>query len=779
MDNEQHHYELRNRSRSRSQTPMVLSQAFLDPEAVEHHYDLRHRSRERSHTPGEVTSSRRSGSRSLPGSTLKSKEKNKAIIEEKTEEAIAELDTHSRKSDSSSSSTRRVERRSERQKAKRQTFVNGQSEIRDNTLNEQSEQRTKLGKKQNLLVSDCLMNNGDKNQVSSTDPASVVEFYRKAGEWWNVFPKTDYTYSPVSQSRYEVAPGILAMPNMSRPSIHSNCSSITDEETSTSYQNLSQSVVGDIVDIGNDKSHYEMCTALGDSLPNLKMYSSDSKSLIFKSKHVENYCSQRKITYTHIRKSSTALSDSDTELDGAISVNATNYNGKWKITQLLSNITKTTMTWCCNFPKFIKFQNGNNNISSSNYAYYQNKESKLSKIWKFIHRWFHYIYLLLVYIMLLDSWALSQLSRLRSETKSKWVKLFWIILLPLFLLTGYIGMMYIPSLLSMQRNIGESSSRSDILFNYYESNVEDNSNKNDNIWAAINALQVRMEKLEASNGNTNAYLSEYAQTLRELQNTRNDVSKFQDEHLLAIEKQIESFKSCCNSKAEHLLIEQMEERMNSILTGYLRSTVSKEELHEIINVYEENIRKIIREMIKIYDADKTGLVDYALESAGGQIISTRCTQKYDAKSKAIQILGFTLSHEGVNPRTVIQGNPIQPGVCWAFQNFPGHLLIKLRTFVMITGFTLEHASKLILPNREMGSAPKKFNVWAFSSENDPNPVLLGDYEFQDSDESLQYFPVQNAQITSPYEYVELRIHSNHGQLEYTCLYRFRVHGQPK
>lgn len=42
---------------------------------------------------------------------------------------------------------------------------------------------------------------------------------------FSVFPKTDYTYSQKSQCRYEVAPGILAMPNMSRRSIHSDSDS--------------------------------------------------------------------------------------------------------------------------------------------------------------------------------------------------------------------------------------------------------------------------------------------------------------------------------------------------------------------------------------------------------------------------------------------------------------------------------------------------------------------------------------------------------------------------
>lgn len=40
-------------------------------------------------------------------------------------------------------------------------------------------------------------------------------------------------------------------------------------------------------------------------------------------------------------------------------------------------------------------------------------------------------------------------------------------------------------------------------------------------------------------------------------------------------------------------------------------------------VDDEAIRRIVRDALAVYDADKTGLVDYALESAGGEIISTR------------------------------------------------------------------------------------------------------------------------------------------------------------
>lgn len=67
-----------------------------------------------------------------------------------------------------------------------------------------------------------------------------------------------------------------------------------------------------------------------------------------------------------------------------------------------------------------------------------------------------------------------------------------------------------------------------------------------------------------------------------------------------------------------------------------------------------------------------------------------------------------------------------------------------------------------------------------ADENDQEPVKFGAYEYSDGDEasSYQYFDVQNAEVKSKYRIVELRIDSNHGHSNYTCLYRFRVHGSP-
>ncbi|XP_058838632.1 klaroid protein-like [Topomyia yanbarensis] len=197
-------------------------------------------------------------------------------------------------------------------------------------------------------------------------------------------------------------------------------------------------------------------------------------------------------------------------------------------------------------------------------------------------------------------------------------------------------------------------------------------------------------------------------------------------------------------------------------------------------ITEDHVRRIVRDALRIYDADKTGLVDYALESAGGQILSTRCTESYQTHSAQISIFGIPLWYPTNTPRTVISPT-MQPGQCWAFSGFPGYLVIQLNSDVLVTGFSLEHISKLLAPNGQIDSAPMNFSVWGLANENDPHPILLGNYVYEDNGAALQYFPVDNPNRRElrgrAFRIVELRIESNHGNENYTCLYRFRVHGE--
>jgi len=55
-------------------------------------------------------------------------------------------------------------------------------------------------------------------------------------------------------------------------------------------------------------------------------------------------------------------------------------------------------------------------------------------------------------------------------------------------------------------------------------------------------------------------------------------------------------------------------KMNSQTTS--KEACFKEDWHSIINYIEQYVNMTVKSTLSIYDADKTGMVDYALESAG-------------------------------------------------------------------------------------------------------------------------------------------------------------------
>ncbi|MEQ2200796.1 hypothetical protein XENOCAPTIV_003239, partial [Xenoophorus captivus] len=55
-------------------------------------------------------------------------------------------------------------------------------------------------------------------------------------------------------------------------------------------------------------------------------------------------------------------------------------------------------------------------------------------------------------------------------------------------------------------------------------------------------------------------------------------------------------------------------------------------------------------------------------------------------------------------------------------------------------------------------------------------TLLGTFTYDENGESSQTFKLHNPS-DALYRCVELRVLSNWGHVEYTCLYRFRVHGR--
>ncbi|NWH62453.1 SUN1 protein, partial [Geococcyx californianus] len=118
-----------------------------------------------------------------------------------------------------------------------------------------------------------------------------------------------------------------------------------------------------------------------------------------------------------------------------------------------------------------------------------------------------------------------------------------------------------------------------------------------------------------------------------------------------------------------------------------------------------------------------------------------------------------------------------PGNCWAFKGSQGYLVVRLSMKIHPTAFTVEHIPKTLSPTGNISSAPRNFSVYGLDDEYQKDGKLLGQYVYDQEGESLQMFPVMERDENA-FQIVELRILSNWGHAEYTCLYRFRVHGKP-
>ncbi|CAM4620710.1 SUN domain-containing protein 1 isoform X3 [Caretta caretta] len=196
----------------------------------------------------------------------------------------------------------------------------------------------------------------------------------------------------------------------------------------------------------------------------------------------------------------------------------------------------------------------------------------------------------------------------------------------------------------------------------------------------------------------------------------------------------------------------------------------------ISGITEAQARIIVNNALKLYSQDKTGMVDFALESGGGSILSTRCSETYETKTALISLFGIPLWYFSQSPRVVIQPD-IYPGNCWAFKGSQGYLVVRLSMTIYPTAFTLEHIPKTLSPTGNITSAPKDFSVYGLEDEYQEEGTLLGQYVYDQGGESLQMFQVTEKNENA-FQIVELRILSNWGHTEYTCLYRFRVHGKP-
>ncbi|KAJ8664973.1 hypothetical protein QAD02_006635 [Eretmocerus hayati] len=180
----------------------------------------------------------------------------------------------------------------------------------------------------------------------------------------------------------------------------------------------------------------------------------------------------------------------------------------------------------------------------------------------------------------------------------------------------------------------------------------------------------------------------------------------------------------------------------------------------------------LHDRLKIMDLN---LADFASEAAGGLVIDTPETSPYyNPNAPQITFFGIPVGKPNhFSPRKVIQPWS-QAGECWAFQGSQGKVEIELAYAIKIDRVSLEHIPISASLTGNINSAPKMFNVLGKVQDK---YVMIGTFMYKNNGLSSQMFQVKQSELTkTPFKRVMLDIVSNWGNAEYTCIYRFKVHG---
>ncbi|KAJ8926960.1 hypothetical protein NQ314_020631 [Rhamnusium bicolor] len=165
------------------------------------------------------------------------------------------------------------------------------------------------------------------------------------------------------------------------------------------------------------------------------------------------------------------------------------------------------------------------------------------------------------------------------------------------------------------------------------------------------------------------------------------------------------------------------------------------------------MKNVISQEIEKFSSDKTGKTDFALES----------TENFE---HAVTLFGMALCDGKHGPRAMIQAD-MSPGHCWAVKGTSGGAIIKLLGKVQIDAVSLEHISKNLSPTGEVTSGPKNFSVWGLKHPKDRGQPL-GEFSYDIKGPLVQTFAIPNSNF---YEFVEFRVLTNHGNPDFTCIYR--------
>lgn len=231
---------------------------------------------------------------------------------------------------------------------------------------------------------------------------------------------------------------------------------------------------------------------------------------------------------------------------------------------------------------------------------------------------------------------------------------------------------------------------------------------------------------------------------------------------------------------------------------------------------------LVDSAMSAYSKDGIGKPDFAHNSGGARVIPRLTSPTLEIQPPTVRghLVGL-LTGSGFavgRPPITAMHHELHNGNCWPFAGSEGHLGVVLAAPTYISEITIDHVAKEVA--FDMRSAPREMEVWAMVEGKDNIAKVKewvaektrrrqeaeerGEVELEEEPEYPQFLPksppyirianfsynihapkhIQTFPVSQEikdlgvdFGIVVLRIKSNWGRDEYTCLYRMRVHGQ--
>ncbi|KAL3671833.1 hypothetical protein V7S43_002502 [Phytophthora oleae] len=263
-------------------------------------------------------------------------------------------------------------------------------------------------------------------------------------------------------------------------------------------------------------------------------------------------------------------------------------------------------------------------------------------------------------------------------------------------------------------------------------------------------------------------------------------------------------------------VQDIENRVSRALQQEKEALTSSADALRGLDATDPGILRVIEVAVQAVEIKKTGRVDHAALANGASVIHSERDLLYQDSSSPVQLLTqlvglsnpdddgrFTspsyrrapapflgqLLSSGENPWWLSRHNgrpetalseTMEMGSCWGIAGSSGRLSVKFAQQIIADAITIDHIPAQIAS--DFSSAPNEFRVLGISGHPLRETVeftTFGNFSYASNGASSQTFKLSSPlSQRSPIDGITLEVLSNHGNPEYTCLYRFRVHGQP-